>query len=101
MAAIGGHTFARHNLGCLEDANGRDERAIKHWIIAATLGVDNAVKCLRDRYIDGLVCKEDFAAALRAHQAAIDATKRSQREAATEYAIRNNVNGQGSSTSVP
>jgi len=100
QAAICGHPFARFNLANVEWNNGRKERAIKHWIIAATLGDDDAVKYLRQRY-PRFVCKEDFAAALRAHQAAIDATKSLQREAATEYAIRNNINGQGGSTSVP
>jgi hypothetical protein len=33
----------------------------------------------------GLVSKEDFAAALRAHQAAIDATKSPQRKAVAEF----------------
>ncbi len=37
---------------------------------------------LKQCYTDGHVSKEDFAAALRAHQAAVDATKSPQREAA-------------------
>ena len=83
-AAIGGDHVARNHLAFAEWENGRQERAIKHWIIAATLGEDNAVKCLRERYAVGLVCKEDFAAALRAYQAAVDATKSPQREAAAK-----------------
>jgi TPR repeat protein len=34
-AAVGGHVDARHNLGCHEANNGRMERAVKHFIIAA------------------------------------------------------------------
>jgi len=83
-AAIGGDHVARTHLAIAEWENGRQERAIKHWIIAATLGDDDAVTCLRERYVVGLVCKEDFAAALRAHQAAVDATKSPQREAAAK-----------------
>ena len=100
-AAIGGDHVARNHLAIVEWENGRQERAIKHWIIAATLGDDDAVTCLMERYVVGLVYKEDFAAALRAYQAAMDATKSAQREAATEYAIRTNMFGQGGSTSVP
>ena len=37
-------------------------------------------------YMNGNVSKEDFAAALRAHQAAVDATKSPQREAAKDNA---------------
>jgi hypothetical protein len=36
-------------------------------------------------FIDGFVSKEDYAAALRGHQAALDATKSVQRKAAEEY----------------
>ncbi|KAK1733787.1 zf-MYND and TPR domain-containing protein [Skeletonema marinoi] len=82
-AAIGGDHVARNHLAIVEWENGRQERAIKHWIIAATLGDDDAVTCLREWYVVGLVCKEDAAAALRAYQAAVDATKSAQREAAT------------------
>ncbi|KAK1747254.1 zf-MYND and TPR domain-containing protein [Skeletonema marinoi] len=81
-AAIKGHPKARHNLGCLEAGNGRADRAVKHWIIAAKLGFDGSLEILKDAFGKGLVSKEDFAAALRAHQAAVDATKSPQREAA-------------------
>jgi hypothetical protein len=85
-AAIGGHHLARHNLGCAEERNGRMDRAAKHHIIAANLGYDGSMKALREFYKGGWVTKEDFATTLRAHQAAVDATKSPQREAAeTEY----------------
>jgi hypothetical protein len=84
QAAIGGHPKARYNLGVKEDQNGRTGRAVKHWIIAATLGYDSSLDALKDSYKDGLVSKEDFAAALRAHQDTIEAAKSPQREAADE-----------------
>ena len=79
-AAIGGHPKARHNLGYLEWKNGRLERAAKHWIIAAKLGDDDSLNALKLGYKEGKVNKEDFAAALRGHQSAVDATKSPQRE---------------------
>jgi tetratricopeptide (TPR) repeat protein len=82
-AAIGGHPSARHNLGVGEWNNGRIQRAAKHWIIAATLGYDRSLETLKKRYTcAGEISKEDFASALRAHQAAVDATKSSQRDEA-------------------
>ena len=81
-AAIGGEPFARHNLGCIEEENGRPDRAVKHWIIAAKLGYDKSLESLKKSYRRGLVSKEDFAAALRGYQAAVDATKSPQREEA-------------------
>ena len=84
-AAIGGHPLARHNLGFVEMNNGNPERAIKHYIIAATQGEDRSIKCLMKLYKKGLVSKEALAATLRAHKAAADATKSPQRDAAEEY----------------
>ena len=81
-AAIGGHPDARHNLGCEEHNNGRAGRAAKHWIIAAKLGYDQSLKCVMGLCKRGHVSKEDFAAALHGHKAAIDATKSPQREEA-------------------
>eukprot|EP00984_Skeletonema_dohrnii_P031297 scaffold23601_cov78-Skeletonema_dohrnii-CCMP3373.AAC.2 len=87
QAAIGGHAKARYNLGCEEEKNGRMDRAMKHWFIAAALGHDGSLDALKDGFKGGLVSKEDFAAALRAHQAAVEATKSPQREAAEEARI--------------
>ena len=84
-AAIGGHPHARYNLGVLEWNNGNYERAVKHWIIAATQGEDDSIKDLIDAFKEGFMAKEDLAAALRAHKAAVDATKSPQREGAEEF----------------
>ena len=81
-AAICGVPFARHNLGIIENRDGRMDRATKHFIIAAKLGYDNSMKTVKEGFKGGLVSKEDFAVALRGHQAAIDATKSPQRDEA-------------------
>ena len=81
-AAIAGHSIARHNLGCMERVNDRMDRAAKHWIIAAKLGFDDSLGNVKLAYKDGHVSKEDFAAALRGHRAAIVATKSPQRQEA-------------------
>ena len=81
--AIAGHPDARYNLACIEGMNDRNERAVKHWVIAANLGHSNSIQALKVCYKHGAVSKEDFAAALRGHQAAVDATKSPQREAAS------------------
>jgi len=84
-AAISGHPKARHNLGCIEFENCRPERAVKHWIIAAKLGFDLSLNALKECYRKGLVSKEDFAASLRGHQTAVDATKSPQRDQAEAF----------------
>eukprot|EP00985_Skeletonema_marinoi_P001621 scaffold653_cov132-Skeletonema_marinoi.AAC.1 len=85
-AAIAGHPDARYNLACHETRIKRFDRAVKHFIIAANLGDDESIQQLKKCYKYGDVSKDDFAAALRAHQAAVDATKSPQREAAKDNA---------------
>eukprot|EP00984_Skeletonema_dohrnii_P032043 scaffold25428_cov72-Skeletonema_dohrnii-CCMP3373.AAC.3 len=87
-AAIGGHPIARHRLGLIEWDNGNNERAVKHCIIAANLGDDDSIKALMEAFRSGRVSKDDLASALRAHQAAVDATKSPQREALEEFVRR-------------
>ena len=82
QAAIGGDPGARYSLGAKEWNNGQYKRAIKHFIIAANFGHDDAMKELKLGYRDGLVSKDDFASTLRAHKAAADAMKSPQRDAA-------------------
>jgi TPR repeat protein len=81
-AAIGGHPYARYNLGCIEWVNGNIERSVKHYIIAANLGDEYAMKALWKHYSEGNITKEELEATLRTNQAAIDAMKSTQREAA-------------------
>jgi TPR repeat protein len=83
--AIGGHPNARYNLGCHEGNNGRIERAMKHIIISANLGDDVSIGALKREYTRGRISKEDLTAAVRAHQAAVDATKSPQREEAEAF----------------
>ena len=84
-AAIGGHPRARYNLGCIEWNNGRFERAKKHYIIAANLGNEDSLKMVKHLHTMGHASKEDYADALRAYQAAVEATKSTQREEAEAY----------------
>ena len=79
-ASIGGHPHARVCLGEHENSHYNEERAVKHWIIAATHGYDVAIKMLMDGFKEGFVEKEVLAAALRAHKAAVDETKSPQRQ---------------------
>ena len=87
-AAIGGHPEARYNLGCYEGRNSRFDRATKHFIIAAKLGHDGALDKLKQHFLMGFVSKEDYEAALRGHQAAVDETKSEQRDAAEDFAAK-------------
>jgi len=84
-AAIGGHPGARYVLGQHESFFGNADRAVRHYVIAATQGHDRAINALTEMFKEGYVEKDDLAAALRAHKAAVDATKSPQREAEEEF----------------
>ncbi len=85
QAAIGGHHVARGLLADYEHSKGRFERAAKHFIIAANLGEDISLQCIKDLFVAGIVSKNEYAAALRGHQAAVDATKSAEREKAEAF----------------
>jgi TPR repeat protein len=84
-AAIGGHPTARHSLGCYEDKNGNTDRAVKHFIINASLGDKDSMKELWKHYSAGNITKEELEATLRTHQAAVDEMKSPEREAAKAW----------------
>jgi hypothetical protein len=81
-AAIGGHPQSRYNLALYDEENGNMEKAARHWIIAANLGCGESMKELLEAYKNGYFTKEEYGATLRAHQAAVGATKSAQRDAA-------------------
>ena len=85
-ASIAGHPDARYSLGLFEGGmKCRYSRAMKHFIIAAKLGHDGSLECVKEGLKAGLMSKEDYAAALRGYQSAIEATKSPQREEAAEF----------------
>jgi TPR repeat protein len=81
-AAIQGHLEARYMLGVEELVECRFERAVKHLTIAANLGFKHAMTTLMKLYGLGknYVNKDELEATLRANQAALDATKSTQRD---------------------
>ena len=82
VAAICGHPEARYHLAMHEGRNRKIDRSVKHLIIAANLGHDKSIQKLMVAYKAGRVDKEEFAAALCSHHAAMVAMKSPQREAA-------------------
>ncbi len=94
QAAIGGHPFARLNLSAQEQRNGNTDRAIKHLIIAANLGLDEAMQKLHKAHAWDLISTKDFIAVVGTYQAAVKATKSPQRdeaEAAQKMMTRTNL----------
>ena len=81
LAAMGGDTGARHNLGALEFNAGNMDRALKHDMIAAGSGY-NSLENIKQMYKDGDATKDDYTKALRAYQANLVEIKSPQRDEA-------------------
>jgi len=86
LAAIGGHEVARFLLGMKEkmEANteGNMNHAMKHFMIAARSGYEDSLTEVGEGYKIGYVTKDEYAAALRAHQDIRDEMKSKQRDIA-------------------
>ena len=83
LAAIQGHTGARHNLGGMEGHEGDMDRALKHYMIAAHDGDTDSMEAITNLFKLGIVRKSDYAAALKLYQTAVDEIKSDLRD---EYA---------------
>ena len=88
LGAMGGNVVARHNLGTFENNEGKMDRAVKHWMMAAGAGWDESLASTRQCFMNGHATKEDFEKALRAHKEAKNEMKSDQREAAALVAAR-------------
>jgi len=82
LAAMGGHVYARHNLGLMEARAGNWNRALKHWMIAVKVGDPDSLEYIKDMYMEGAARKEDYNEALRLYQAYLDEIKSDQRDKA-------------------
>ena len=67
VAAMAGHEEARCNLGTTEAHSGNTERAIKHWMIAASAGDCRAMQAMRDFFERGFVSRESIYSTLTAY----------------------------------
>ena len=72
--------LSRHRLGCIDANAGNFDRAIKHWLIAASFGNIRALNDIRFLYIDGIASKDQYAQALREDQLYLDEVRSGQRD---------------------
>ncbi|KAL7524833.1 hypothetical protein ACHAXR_000735, partial [Thalassiosira sp. AJA248-18] len=79
-AAMGGDVSARHCLGEFELHEGNKKRAMKHFMISASYGYDDSLKEIQNGFLEGLVKKDDFEKALRAHKESKDEMQSDQRD---------------------
>merc|ERR1712129_532506 len=82
VAAIGGHSVARHNLGCLEYNGGMFDRALRHWMISAKMGYEISLKYILKLHKMGHATKNDYAQALLGYQNATEEMRSDERDEA-------------------
>jgi TPR repeat protein len=78
--AMGGCVTSRLNLGCMDADTGSFDRAIKHWLIAASGGEINAVNCLKRAMTDGKATRDHYAQALRGYEKYLNDVRSDQRD---------------------
>ena len=79
MSAMGGCETARYCLGVYDEFDGKMDLAMKHYMIAAKSGEDDALKKVGEGYKAGHVTKDEYASTLRAHKVTHDEMKSKQR----------------------
>ena len=87
LAAIGGHERARLWLGIIEMSNGHINYAMKHFMIAAKSGLDEALKEVGKGYKAGHVTKDEYAMTLRAHKDSQDEMKSEKRTKSAKFLV--------------
>ena len=85
LAAMGGHEYARYNIGGFEYENGHIDRAMKHFMIAARCGYNKALEAVGEGYKDGHVTKDEYANILRACRDSQDEMKSERREKSRDW----------------
>ena len=81
-----GCVAARYNLGVSEENTGNTyDKALNHFMIAVKSGHTRSIKKIQQMYKEGQVTKDQYANALRSHQAYINEIKSDQRDKAAEF----------------
>ena len=82
LAAMKGNLQARVNVGSAEGKAGNHHRAMKHFMISAKAGHEEALDGVKKGFLKGLVTKDEYASTLRAYQKIQDEMKSNAREKA-------------------
>ena len=82
LSAMKGDVEARQNLGAFEGQAGNNERAYKHYIVAARAGHTPCMDMVKKGFMIGYVTKDEYENTLRAHKKRQDEAKSDARDIA-------------------
>ena len=85
LAAMGGNTSARYNLGIFEERAENYNRALKHYMISVGSGSNDSLKRIKQMFSNGHATKDDYSKALLSYQSYLGEIKSDQRDKAAEY----------------
>jgi len=85
LAAMGGNTSARYNLGVTEMLAGNMDRALKHHMIATKSGCADSLKKIKHLHWNGHATADEYELALRSYHVYIDEIKSEQRDRAAAF----------------
>ena len=84
LAAMAGSAQARHIIGLLEGKAGNRQRAMKHFVVAASAGFRHSLDKVKQGFMDGLVTKNEYESTLRAYHERQSEMKSEARDQATD-----------------
>ena len=67
LAAKGGDSNSRYNLGNAEGRKGNMDRALKHFMISVEFGHHDSLEIIKQMFMKGHATKDDYAKALRVY----------------------------------
>ena len=86
-AAIQGCVEARYNLGAIESQKRNYDRAVRHFLISAKMGLKKPLDNIKTAFMAGLATKEQYAEALKGYQGALEEMKSHDRDEAKALRI--------------
>ena len=81
-AAMQGHVESRNNLGGFEYNSGSDDRAVRHFLISAKMGLKNSLENIKMAFMGGGATKEQYTEALEGYQNALEEMQSHDRDEA-------------------
>ncbi|EJK50093.1 hypothetical protein THAOC_30975 [Thalassiosira oceanica] len=86
-AAVQGDAKSRHSLGHLESINGNNDRAVRHFLISAKMGVKESLDEIKAMFANGHATKAQYLEGLMGYQDAVEEMKSPQRDEAAKFGI--------------
>ena len=83
-AAMQGHVESRYNLGVIEANSGNHDRAMKHFLISAKMGLKESVETIKKLFMRGIATKGQYAQALREYQDSAEVMRSHDRDEANQ-----------------